>query len=414
MDYQEKTDFFSDFNQEYEHPKKIKFLKTAILVLGLVFILMLIFSVLFMLGEITPKKVSNQGLIVGASLSLKENSSVKLKVDGGYHTLKIDSVEKDSVNIIIQSDPISFNLKAEEIKEIDLNGDGEMDLRIKLIEIIDGKAVIAVKNIKNEKCFENWKCSDWSECKEGIKKRECIDLNYCGNSVFKPIEKQKCSEEQSFGFMKIWRNNSNLEISNKSNELINDSKYYQDLNNSGNISSFKEEGSINNSFNLSSKTVNITKAQDTQTNGSSPVFICNKEWDSFIENSRNCTISNIICNSTIKIPGKWILEDAVIYYELKGIRKNSCAFYYEYRKLNAYSNVSLNSSNYDISLEINKINLEFKEVQGKKIICYYPFEILSEKLNKIKEGTIPNLDFSDENYCNEFNEEMSNSLGRVI
>jgi hypothetical protein len=75
MDYQEKTDFFSDFNQEYEHPKKIKFLKTAILVLGLVFILMLIFSVLFMLGEITPKKVSNQGLIVGASLSLKKSFS---------------------------------------------------------------------------------------------------------------------------------------------------------------------------------------------------------------------------------------------------------------------------------------------------------------------------------------------------
>ena len=44
-------------------------------------------------------------------------------------------------------------------------------------------------------CEPLWECGDWSACYEGIKTRECRDLNNCGTSINKPVESVGCQEE---------------------------------------------------------------------------------------------------------------------------------------------------------------------------------------------------------------------------
>ncbi len=41
-------------------------------------------------------------------------------------------------------------------------------------------------------CEENWKCTDWSECINGTRKRVCVDKNNCGTEKNKPPEEQAC------------------------------------------------------------------------------------------------------------------------------------------------------------------------------------------------------------------------------
>ena len=46
---------------------------------------------------------------------------------------------------------------------------------------------------KIEKCVEKWVCSEWSECKDGVKTRTCTDVNNCGTAENKPIESETCA-----------------------------------------------------------------------------------------------------------------------------------------------------------------------------------------------------------------------------
>lgn len=59
-------------------------------------------------------------------------------------------------------------------------------------------------------CEPNWKCSSWSECKNGLMTRQCRDTNFCEYSYNKPIEETGCEmtskalieeEENNWGFI---------------------------------------------------------------------------------------------------------------------------------------------------------------------------------------------------------------------
>ncbi len=45
---------------------------------------------------------------------------------------------------------------------------------------------------KTTDCFEAWSCTDWSDCIEGQKTRECTDLNNCGTQEEMPAITQSC------------------------------------------------------------------------------------------------------------------------------------------------------------------------------------------------------------------------------
>ena len=44
----------------------------------------------------------------------------------------------------------------------------------------------------SEKCIENWKCADWTDCVNGVKLRTCEDENNCKTELKKPREKSGC------------------------------------------------------------------------------------------------------------------------------------------------------------------------------------------------------------------------------
>ena len=41
-------------------------------------------------------------------------------------------------------------------------------------------------------CVENWVCSGWSVCTDGVQGRICSDENQCGTFVDKPVEVRQC------------------------------------------------------------------------------------------------------------------------------------------------------------------------------------------------------------------------------
>ena len=44
-------------------------------------------------------------------------------------------------------------------------------------------------------CAENWNCTAWSACANGIQARACTDMNGCGTMTSKPLEQQSCGKQ---------------------------------------------------------------------------------------------------------------------------------------------------------------------------------------------------------------------------
>jgi hypothetical protein len=69
-------------------------------------------------------------------------------VDGADHSITIESVEGDTVVVVIASDPQTLTLTlVNPIGEVDLNGDGVNDLKVTLLGIVNGEASISVEQI---------------------------------------------------------------------------------------------------------------------------------------------------------------------------------------------------------------------------------------------------------------------------
>jgi hypothetical protein len=46
-------------------------------------------------------------------------------------------------------------------------------------------------------CSEDWQCSEWSDCENGIQTRTCTDLSQCGTEINKPSTEQQCETTSS-------------------------------------------------------------------------------------------------------------------------------------------------------------------------------------------------------------------------
>jgi cobalamin biosynthesis Mg chelatase CobN len=69
-------------------------------------------------------------------------------VDSADHSITIESVEGDTVVVVIASDPQTLTLTlVNPIGEVDLNGDGLNDLKVTLLGIVNGEASISVEQI---------------------------------------------------------------------------------------------------------------------------------------------------------------------------------------------------------------------------------------------------------------------------
>jgi len=75
-------------------------------------------------------------------------------------------------------------------------------LVIKEREIVIKSTSSGGSNCRYNKNFD-WKCTEWSECDNGTRVRNCLDYNNCRNTYGKPNEIQSCPIETEVKVIKI-------------------------------------------------------------------------------------------------------------------------------------------------------------------------------------------------------------------
>lgn len=80
------------------------------------------------------------------------------------------------------------NSKEQEIKELLKEVREEQNLTKFQFGIFDENSS---KGIVKE-CKESWFCTDWSDCRDNIQKRACLDSNNCKTTTKKPLIEQAC------------------------------------------------------------------------------------------------------------------------------------------------------------------------------------------------------------------------------
>lgn len=83
--------------------------------------------------------------------TLKVNDKIEFKFKEESHKLKLDKIIDDkTVQITISSEPITFNLSLNEVKNINLNNDSYYDLKVYLKGLTSFNADVVVKLISEE------------------------------------------------------------------------------------------------------------------------------------------------------------------------------------------------------------------------------------------------------------------------
>ncbi|MEM4230573.1 MAG: lamin tail domain-containing protein [Candidatus Pacearchaeota archaeon] len=73
-------------------------------------------------------------------------------------------------------------------------------------------------------CVQNWSCSAWSNCTNGIQTRTCTDLNNCSNNTGKPYESQSCNNQNIYleiDYEDEIKNGDEIEVEVKAYNLAN-------------------------------------------------------------------------------------------------------------------------------------------------------------------------------------------------
>lgn len=361
-----------------EGPKKSLWIALFISVFILLFLILFVASM-----QHDSKNISEKEIIEGEEVKTTENNSIKLRFGEEEHHIKLDFLGINSADLTIESNPIKIHITINETQFVDLNGDGENDLRIKLENIKAGKAILSVKRIDREFCIENWECTDWGKCLNRVKERKCTDLNECGRELPLSKEKSFCVEDSfnssefiGSGLLNCSQNNATIcNSSQKCNgHLINSSDSIKCC--FGGCVSFGLNDSIYS-------------------------IVCDKEISSFKEASDFCRFFNMSCEEQTIFPALGLIRNFNTTFELQGYTNGSqgyvdgnCLFYYR------YENVSINFSNekfqeltdegksYEqINFELQSLNEGFYSLYtGKEIICHYPKNDLSAFLSKWESG----------------------------
>lgn len=171
-------------------PKNIIFIAGG----AFVFLIILIVVILLLTGS---SGLSENKLLQGASVSLGEGKESEFTLNKEDHKIIVDSVKTDSVDITIQSSPITATLAVGETKKFDLDGNQTYDISVKLSSITDNKADLFIRKINEKICTEEWECGEWSDCADDSQTRTCEDKNDCKTEKDKPEETQECESAES-------------------------------------------------------------------------------------------------------------------------------------------------------------------------------------------------------------------------
>lgn len=198
-------------------------------------VIIIIGIIIFLFINSTTKTISDDELSKGISLQLKETKEAKFNFNNEEHTIKVNTVSSDSVNLIIQNFPIQIDIKIGEEKKFDLDNDGFFDIVVKLNDISEGIPKIFIKRIQESTCTENWNCGDWSSCSEqGSQTRTCTDSNSCGTTENKPTTTQNCvfSDQSIIGTwnaVSLEQNGNPVQGFERSTLIFNADNTYSDI-----------------------------------------------------------------------------------------------------------------------------------------------------------------------------------------
>ncbi|MEA3329905.1 MAG: hypothetical protein U9Q06_04125 [Nanoarchaeota archaeon] len=173
--------------------KKTNWVLISGIIMGVILLLIILGLILFFVLRSSDIEISSSEIARGKIVEVKQEQKVLFEIGGEEHSITVNSIGSNSVDVTIQSATFTETLDIGEEKKFDLDEDDIYDLSLKLIRINEGKAKLRVKKIEENICTENWDCGDWSVCSgEGMQTRVCIDLNDCGTEEGKPATTQNC------------------------------------------------------------------------------------------------------------------------------------------------------------------------------------------------------------------------------
>jgi len=141
-------------------------------------------------GSTTTKNITTQPKKFDIDFSKTMNGSFEAKqgdikifsFNGEVlHEIVISEIIKDSVRLIIKSEPIVLLIKSGETKQIDINKDNINDFEIKLVSIMNGKANFSLKKLAGADIVGK------EELEEAIRKEALFDVKVTVLDKFKEV-----------------------------------------------------------------------------------------------------------------------------------------------------------------------------------------------------------------------------------
>lgn len=92
----------------------------------------------------------------GTTKTMREGQKLTFTLDGRQssdtetHTVTVNSVGEDYVDVTIASDPINLRLYIGEVQQVDVDGNGQNDIRVELLGIVGGKAQLLFQQISSQ------------------------------------------------------------------------------------------------------------------------------------------------------------------------------------------------------------------------------------------------------------------------
>jgi hypothetical protein len=176
------------------------------------------------------------------------------------------------------------------------------DLKIKLVSIVEEKAVIAFQKIEKESCKEDWECSEWSNCYRAAQKRKCTDLNSCGTIFDRPLVIKGCLEiefvEYDSAFESLENHSTNTSLKNNSNTNLTNNTNTTPPANYTNQTTQNNQTTVNNTTNVTSNTTNTSVIIHNTTN------VTNNNFTNITINTTNVSGGTYNLSNTTNITTK--------------------------------------------------------------------------------------------------------------
>jgi len=127
-------------------------------------------------------------------------------------------------------------------------------------------------------------------------------------------------------------------------------------------------------------------------------------FNSFIESSKTCSPSNVICSNYFDMNG--IITTNEIYYEIKGLESDKCIFYLKYNNVKLEYTEEFNQYSLSQGKTQEEIDEQFQQQKdsldlniGKDETCKLNQNDLTTMLNNWRDGGVSITDLNKDN-CN--------------